>query len=305
MRVVFMGTPAFAVPTLEVLLAAQEVVAVYTRPDAASGRGRRINASAVKERALEAGVPVEQPASLRDPASIDTLRGYAPELIVVAAYGVILPRELVGLPSLGCVNVHASLLPRWRGAAPIQRAILAGDDHTGVSIMRMAEGLDTGPTCATDRTPVDGKDAAGLTEELARMGARLLAEKMSSIAAGTCAWEPQEESLATYATKVTAADVALEPRLTVEDAWRRVRASGPSAPCRALIDGRHVTVLAATPAPRAAAPGGVLVDGALHLGLSDGALRVDTLVPEGRSAMAATDWLRGARLATDPYWSAS
>jgi methionyl-tRNA formyltransferase len=300
-----MGTPAFAVPTLDALLADHEVVAVYTRPDAGSGRGRRVAPSAVKQRALDAGVPVFQPPSLRDPAAIDALAALAPDVIVVAAYGTILPPEVVDLPPLGCINVHASLLPRWRGAAPIQRAILAGDDVAGVSIMRMEAGLDTGPWCTTDSTPIDGKDAAWLTSELASMGARALAQALPLIASGGCVWEPQNDAFATYATKVTAADVALFPGLTVSDAWRRVRASGPSAPCRAVIGGRRVTVLSAAPATATAPPGSVVADGGLLLGMADGTLRVETLVPEGRSAMAATDWLRGARLGPDTQWSSS
>jgi len=300
-----MGTPAFAVPTLDALLDAHEVVAVYTRPDAVSGRGRRVSPSAVKRRALEAAIPVEQPATLRDETAIGVLRCYAPDLIVVAAYGAILPPGIIDLPRLGCVNVHASLLPAWRGAAPIQRGILAGDVLAGISIMRMEEGLDTGPVCATRSTPVDDKDTASLTTELASVGARLLSEVLPLIAAGTCEWRAQDDARATYATKMTALDVALHPGLTVEDAWRRVRASGPSAPCRALVDGRRVTILSTKPSTAVAAPGSVVTGEGLELGMSDGTLRIETLTPEGRSAMAATDWLRGARLAPDSHWSAS
>ena len=300
-----MGTPAFAVPTLDALLDAHEVVAVYTRPDAVSGRGRRVSPSAVKRRALEAVIPVEQPATLRDETAIGVLRCYAPDLIIVAAYGAILPPEIIDLPRLGCVNVHASLLPAWRGAAPIQRGILAGDVLAGISIMRMEEGLDTGPVCATRSTPMDDRDTASLTTELASVGARLLSEVLPLIAAGTCEWRPQDDARATYATKMTALDVVLHPGLTVEDAWRRVRASGPSAPCRALVDGRRVTILSAKPSTAVAAPGSVVTGEGLELGMSDGTLRIETLTPEGRSAMAATDWLRGARLAPDSHWSAS
>ena len=226
-----MGTPAFAVPTLDALLDAHEVVAVYTRPDAGSGRGRRVATSPVKQRAHDACIPVEQPASMRDAAAVSGLRSYAPDLIVVAAYGAILPPDVIDLPRLGCVNVHASLLPAWRGAAPIQRAILAGDALAGVSIMRMEAGLDTGPICSTWSTPVGDKDATSLTSELALMGAKLLTDKLPLIASGEVRWAAQDDSLATYASKVTALDVALDPGLTVDDAWRRVRASGPSAPC--------------------------------------------------------------------------
>jgi methionyl-tRNA formyltransferase len=304
-RVVFMGTPSFAVPTLDSLLGSDEVAAVYTRPDAARGRGRRLTASPVKLRALEVGIPIEQPASLRDPAAIERLRAFSADIIVVAAYGVILPREVIEMPRLGCVNVHASLLPRWRGAAPVQRAILAGDESAGVSVMRMEEGLDTGPWCSQAATPVDAKNAAELTSEMAVMGARALERALPLIAAGTCPWEPQDDSQATYAAKLTAADVALEPGLTVETAWRRVRASGPSAPCRAVVDGHGITVLTARPALSNAPDASVSAEDGMVLGLADGALLVETLVPEGRSAMRAADWLRGARLGTDAHWSAS
>jgi methionyl-tRNA formyltransferase len=303
-RVVFMGTPDFAVPSLEALLFSHEVVAVYTRPDAAKGRGRHVTASAVKERALQAGVAVQQPASLRGPGVIAAVRDLAPDMIVVAAFGAILPPELIGIPRSGCINVHASLLPRWRGAAPIERAILAGDELVGVSIMQMEEGLDTGPWCRQASTTVDGKDTAELTAELARLGAAALIQTLQCVAAGGCVWVPQDEARATYAKKLTASDVALDPGLSVLDAWRRVRASGPSAPCRASIDGRRATILSAEPSPRSAPSERVLMDGALDLGLADGALRVTTLVPEGRKAVPATDWLHGARLGPDATWSA-
>ena len=305
MRVVFIGTPAFAVPTLDALLGSQDVVAVYTRPDAGAGRGRRVMASAAKVRALEVGIPIEQPATLRDPAAIEVLRAFDADVIVVAAYGAILPREVIDMPRLGCVNVHASLLPRWRGAAPIQRAILAGDEFTGVSIMRMEEGLDTGPWCSQASTRIDGKSALGLTAELAALGAHVLETTLPLIAAGKCVWEPQDAGAATYAAKLTAADVALEPGLSAETAWRRVRASGPSAPCRAVVDGRRITVLTARPAPATILAASVSTDGELVLGLTDGALLIETLIPEGRSTMPGADWLRGARLAPDSHWSAS
>lgn len=303
MRVVFMGTPLFAVPALDALLATEEVVAVYTRPDSGSGRGRRVVDSAVKGRALETGVRLEQPLSLREPGVIEDLRTLAPDMIVVAAYGAILPPELVRMPRLGCINVHASLLPRWRGAAPVQRAILAGDDVTGISIMRMEEGLDTGPSCVQAEVTIDGMDATDLTSALATLGGVTLATALPIIASGDCEWNEQDASLATYATKVTAADVALDPALTVTDAWRRVRASGRSAPCRARIDGRRVTILEAAPADSPTATGAVLAVGGLVLGLADGALEVATLIPEGKSPMSAADWVRGARLATDAQWS--
>jgi methionyl-tRNA formyltransferase len=209
------------------------------------------------------------------------------------------------MPILGCVNVHASLLPRWRGAAPIQRSILAGDELAGVSIMCMEVGLDTGPWCSQASTPVDDKNASTLTDELAVLGAHALVAALPQITTGTSVWEPQGESAATYAAKLTAADVALDPTLDLETALRRVRASGTSAPCRVVIDGRRATVVAAHPAATPVAPGSVSTEAGLALGLHDGSILIETLVPEGRSLMAAADWLRGARLGPDSHWSAS
>jgi len=180
-RIVMMGTPAFAVPTLDALLGAHDVAAVYCRPDRASGRGRKVVASPMKEQALAAGVPVEQPATLRDPEAVATLSSYAPDVIVVAAYGLILPPEVLAVPQHGCLNVHGSLLPRWRGAAPVQRAILAGDEVTGVSIMQMEEGLDTGPWCLQVSVPVDEKSADEPAVELARLLVQLSPEPLDKV----------------------------------------------------------------------------------------------------------------------------
>lgn len=299
-----MGTPVFAVPSLEALIAHDGVVAVFTRPDATSGRGRRTTPSPVKLRAVEAGIPVEQPVTWHTAETLAVLESYGPDLVVVVAYGAILPAEILTIPRLGAVNVHASLLPRWRGAAPIQRAILAGDDCTGVSIMRMEAGLDTGPWCAQVRVPVGDKTADELSAELAHAGAAALMETLPSLADGTCRWTAQLDAQATYASKLTAADVVLDPGLSVTDARRRVRASGSSAPSRAIVGGRRITVRAVAPAEPPVDPGMAHTDAGLVLGLRDGALRVTSLVPEGRSAMAAEDWLRGARLAPRVPWSA-
>lgn len=304
MRVVFMGTPSFAVPTLEALLRDHEVVAVYTRPDAASGRGRRLVASPVKERALAEGIRVEQPRSLREPECLEVLRLLRPDVIVVAAYGVILPPDIIDLPPLGCLNVHASLLPRWRGAAPVQRAILAGDGETGVSIMRMEAGLDTGPWCLRSAMQVDEKTTAQLTDDLAALGASALLDALERITGGGCTWVAQDESLVTYAAKVSAADVALSPALTVTEALRRVRASGPIAPSRVRVAGRRLVVASASASGIALTPGGVAADAGLTLGFRDGAIRIDMLVPEGRSAMPSEAFVRGARLPADASWTA-
>lgn len=304
MRVVFMGTPAFAVPTLDVLLRGHDVAAVYTRPDRTTGRGNRVVFSAVKQRALESGVPLEQPASLRDGDVAGRLALYAPEVIVVAAYGLILPRAVLDTPPRGCLNVHASLLPRWRGAAPVQRAILAGDEVTGVSIMCMEEGLDTGPYALQVTVPVGTLNTDSLTTELARAGASALATVLDT-APAALRWTAQDESAVTCAAKISAADVVLDPSQGVGELLRRVRASSRSAPARARVAGRLIVVRRASRVDTPARPGTALCGAELLLGASDGAISVDELVPEGRSAMPGADWVRGARLDDRCSWGPS
>lgn len=301
MRVVFMGTPAFAVPTLEALIAHHDVVAVYARPDR-GGRSRRAAISPVVERAEAAGLVVERPFTLRDPEAVDRLRTLAPEVIVVAAYGLILPAEVLTIPAHGCVNVHGSLLPRWRGAAPVQRAILEGDGVTGVSIMRMEEGLDTGPWCRQASVDVDDKTVADLTCELAVLGADELVAGLAAIEDGSVRWTEQDDTHATYAHKVSTADVALDPSLTVDQALRRVRASGPSAPCRAQVGGRGITVLSASRGQQGLGSGRALCARGLEIGLADGSIVLERMIPEGRSAMDGGAFVRGAHLDTDCTW---
>lgn len=308
MRVVFMGTPQFAVASLQALAAVHDVIAVYTRADAASGRGRALVPSPVKVAATELDIPVRTPGTLRDPAEHEALRALGADIIIVAAYGMILPPEVLTAARLGAVNVHASLLPRWRGAAPIQRAILAGDDYAGVAIMRMEEGLDTGPYCLVAGTPVNDKNTETLTAEIAKMGAELLVDALEEIESGDVAWAEQDEEFVTYADKISKADVALAPELATRDALRRIRASSAQAPSRAQIEGRGVTVLSAVAAPGAAsvAPGAVhVLGGHVHLGFCDGAIVLGTIKPDGKAAMAAPDWLRGLRLEGDGSWEAS
>jgi len=306
-RVVFMGTPQFAVGILEALAGAHDVVAVYTRPDAVSGRGARTRPTPVKLFAEEHGIPVVQPRTLRDEAEQARLRVFDADIIVVAAYGLILPLAVLGAAPLGAVNVHGSLLPRWRGAAPVQRAILAGDRETGVAIMRMEEGLDTGPFCLTAHTETDDKSAIELTEELSTLGAGLLLEALDAIEAGTCHWVAQDDSLATYADKVTRDDVAIDPAMTALDAARRVRASSAQAGTRVVIAGRGATVIRAhASAEGAGAAGSVtLSQHGIVLGLSDGGLEIDVVKPDGKHEMNALDWARGLRLTADAEWTSA
>jgi len=305
-RVVFMGTPEFAVPSLRLLAASHDVVAVYTRPDAVSGRGSGTRPSPVKVASHELGLSIEQPPTLRDSGAQQVLAGYRPDLCVVAAYGLILPLAVLEIPRLGCVNVHASLLPRWRGAAPVQRAILAGDTETGISIMRMEEGLDTGPFCEIERVPVAEKSAPQLASELADAGARALARALVRIEAGTCEWVVQDESQATYAAKLTKTEVVLMPGLSAQDALRRVRASGPQAPARATIAGRGVTVAHAVLWDGDIAEGAVeMTPSGVVLGFADAALVVDRVKPDGKREMVAADWGRGMRLGPDATWASA
>ena len=252
-RIVFMGTPDFAQVILEILFNSQrgvdkqpfEIAAVYSRPDAASKRGKAAIPSPVSQLALDRDIPLFRPVTLRDEMVQAELRELAPDLIVVAAYGMILPESVLDIPPLGCVNVHASLLPRWRGAAPIERAILEGDEYTGVSIMQMEEGLDTGPYCAVAETDVADKTATELHVELAEMGGQLLLDSLPAIFDGSASWTVQDESEVTYAHKIEKSEMKLLPELSVEDFVRRVRASGESAPARFSVEGRGVTVLQA------------------------------------------------------------
>lgn len=305
LRAVFMGTPEFAVPSLHAAASAAQVVGVYTRPDGVSGRGSKRRPTPVKSAALGLGLPVYQPSTLRETSAQRELEALEPELLVVAAYGLILPREVLEIPSLGSINVHASLLPRWRGAAPIQRAILAGDAVTGVAIMRIEEGLDSGAYCLSAATQIAEKDFTQLSDELAVLGARLISEAIDRIDAGTCEWTEQDQAAVTYAEKVTKDDVALSPALTIAQAALRVRASSPQAPSRARIGGRNVTVISARQTDLDLEAGRVsCTKDAVLLGLVDGALSVERLKPEGRGEMAGCDWAHGARLDSSAEWTA-
>jgi methionyl-tRNA formyltransferase len=305
MRVAYMGTPFFAVPCLEALVSTHQVVAVYTRPDKPSGRGRTLKASPVKEAAVAAGITVVQPVSLRDEAAIDEFRALEADVCVVAAFGAMLPPGVLTAPRLGCVNVHASLLPRWRGAAPIQRAILAGDEYAGLSIMRMEEGLDTGPYAHQARVPVDDLTVDGLTDLLAHQARDPLLRTLEEMAAGTVTWTAQDEELVTYAQKVSAADVALAPGLTCSDAARRVRASSRSAAARCEVAGVCVTIIAVGGSGTEVRPGtAVATKAELVLGFADGALTVARLTPKGRPEMDGAAFARGLRIDGPLTWSA-
>jgi methionyl-tRNA formyltransferase len=258
LRVVFAGTPEFAVPCLDAVLAADvDCIAVYTQPDRPAGRGRHLQPSPVKERALAAGIPVLQPLSLKDPLAQDDLAALAPDLLVVVAYGLILPRAVLALPKHGGWNVHASLLPRWRGAAPIQRALLAGDSETGVDLMQMEAGLDTGPVLLEQRTPIEPTDTSqSLHERLSRLGAELLGQGLARLARGEAlAARTQPQEGVTYAHKLDKAEALLDWNEPAHVLDRKVRAFQPWPVAQAEIAGELVRIHAAEPIDASGTPG--------------------------------------------------
>lgn len=306
MRVVFMGTPALAAAVLDELSRHHEVVGVYTRPDAVRGRGKKLVASPVKELAVSLGLAVHEPRTLRDAAVQEGLSELAPDVICVAAYGALLPREVLDIPRLGCLNVHVSLLPRWRGAAPIERAILAGDAETGVCIMRMEEGLDTGDYCVTRSIPIEGKSSAELTDDLALLGARALITALEHLEQGAVRWTAQEAEGVTYAEKIAKGELDVDPEASLFDNVRRVRASSVAHPSRCVIADRAVTVLEAAPFHDGDVEKGRAVYSGkrLLIGCADGAVEVISLKPDGKKEMAASAFAAGcpALRSSDAKW---
>lgn len=304
MRVVFMGTPGFAATILEELAHQHEVVGVYTRPDAVRGRGKRLEPSPVKRVAERLGIEARTPRTLRDEEAQRELAALDPDVVCVAAYGAILPKAVLDIPRLGCLNVHASLLPRWRGAAPIERAILAGDEKTGVCVMRMEEGLDTGAFCVCRTAPIEGKGAEELTDELADLGAHALLTALVHVERDAAEWVEQDESQVTYASKIEKGELDLSPDDAAVVLARKVQASSAAHPARAVVAGRGVTVLRAdVPADAAGrelaggiAPGEVRFAGKrLFLGAADGALEAACVKPDGKQAMDAKAFAAGVQ----------
>lgn len=300
MRVVFMGTPKLAADVLVELAQQHEVACVYTRPDAVRGRGAKLVPSPVKKVAVDLGIEVRTPKTLRDGLEQERLARLSPDAICVAAYGCILPREVLDIPRYGCLNVHASLLPRWRGAAPIERAILAGDEQTGVCIMRMEEGLDTGAYCVRRATEVEGKSADELTDELANLGARALLTALSVVEQDGAEWVVQDESQATYAEKLGKDELFARPSDTKATIVRKVLASSDAHPSRAVVAGRGATLLKVEacgdvqPLAEAMKPGEVRFAGRrLFLGVSDGAVELLELKPDGKKRMDARSFAAG------------
>ena len=303
LRIAFAGTPQFALPALRVLLASRHrVVGVLTQPDRPAGRGQQLRASPVKLLAIEHGVPVAQPVSLKVPEGRAELERWAPDLMVVVAYGLILPPSVLALPRLGCVNIHGSLLPRWRGAAPIQRAILAGDAETGVTIMQLDAGLDTGPMLLERRRPIHTHDTAGdLHDALSELGAVALAEAIEGIAAGKLAARAQPAVGATYAPKVEKSEARLDWTASATELDRRVRAFNPWPMAETSFAGEQLRVLRARIADQPgvdAAPGtllGIAEDG-LRVACGEGVLAVRELQRAGKRPVSARDFANAVRL---------
>jgi methionyl-tRNA formyltransferase len=309
MGLIFAGTPEFAATVLAALLAGPNPVrAVYTQPDRPAGRGRKSTASPVKRLALDHGLPVEQPQGLAGAAAQRTLAEYRGDAMVVAAYGLLLPRTILDTPPLGCINVHASLLPRWRGAAPIQHAILAGDRETGISIMQMDAGLDTGPVLMRAARPIRDDDTAGsLHDALAELGAATLMEALEGVAAGTLEAAPQNEALATHAGRIDKGDGLLDWSRPAEVLERQVRAFNPWPVAFTFLprpsaggDGERLRIWSARalPGDGGVPPGTVIASGpaGIDVATGRGALRILTLQAEGKRIMTSGDYLNARAL---------
>ena len=298
MRLAFMGTPAFAVPTLDALSEAGfDIAAVYSQPPRPAGRGKRLQPTPAHLRAEALSLPVRTPVTLRDAEAQAEFAALGLDAAVVVAYGLILPQPVLDAPRLGCVNLHASLLPRWRGAAPIQRAIMAGDAETGVCVMRMEQGLDTGPVLARLSTPIGDDETAGeLAERLARLGAPLVVETLRAMAAGRATATPQPEEGALYARKIDKAEARLDWREPAAALAARIRALTPAPGAWTMLGEERLKVLAAHPEPGEGPPGTVL-DDALLVACGAGALRIDRAQRPGRAPTARADLLRGLTVA--------
>ena len=301
LRIVFAGTPEFAVPSLRAAAQRNEVIAVYTQPDRPAGRGRALTPSPVKLEALKRGLPVLQPETLKTQISRDALRALQPDLLVVVAYGLLLPQSILDIPRMGCWNVHASLLPRWRGAAPIQRAIEAGDTQTGACLMQMEKGLDTGPVLLEQRLSIGPDETAGqLHDRLSVLGAQTLADGLGLLRAGMRpVARPQPAEGATYARKLEKSEALLDWAQPAIDLARKVRAFDPWPIAEGEIAGERVRIHGAIAIDDAgnAAPGTIVRTGreGIDIACGTGALRVRVLQRAGGKAITAADYLNARR----------
>jgi methionyl-tRNA formyltransferase len=297
MKLVYMGTPRFAVPPLRSLRAAGHIVlGVVTRIDKQAGRGRIMTPPQVKLAAQDLGLPVFQPRRVREPEFVDTLRSLEPDAIVVAAYGQILPKDILGLPTFGCINIHASLLPAYRGAAPVAWAIIRGEIATGITIMQMDEGMDTGAILLQEHVPIEENDTTGtLTEKLSLLGARLITEALPRIEAGTLVPQPQDNGRATLAPLLKKADGRIDWNLAAAEIRNRVRGLSPWPGAYTLSDGKLIKLLEVEVATGSGDPGAVQVadSRSLIVGTGNGLLRIMRIQPEGKRAMSTAEFLQG------------
>lgn len=294
MRIIFMGTPDFAVPSLNALVeAGHDVVAVYSQPPRPAGRGKTVMPTPVHQRATALGIEVHTPLSLKDSAAQAAFAALTADIAIVAAYGLILPRAILDAPRLGCLNVHASLLPRWRGAAPIHRAILAGDDETGVTIMQMEAGLDTGPMRAKQSTPIGRKTSGALTAELADMGASLLIDVLAALNSHPPVDQPEDG--VTYAAKIEKAESRIEFTQSAAQVDRQIRAFAPTPGAFFEHQGERIRILAAELAEGSGRPG-TIIDDLMTIACGSGAIRPVRVQRAGKSAMSTAELLRGYAL---------
>ena len=303
LRIAFAGTPQFALPALRALLGSpHRVVGVLTQPDRPAGRGRELRASPVKLLAQESNLPLAQPATLRTPDGRAALAQWLPDLLVVVAYGLILPADVLRLPRLGCLNIHGSLLPRWRGAAPIHRALLAGDEETGVTIMQLDEGLDTGPTLLERRRPIGPHETAGeLHDALSELGAAALLEAIAGLASGTLVARAQSAEGVTYAAKIEKAEARVDWNAGAVALDRRIRAFNPWPIAETRLAGEGIRLLRARVVEaggRAAEPGTLLGlgDDALRVACGEGVLGVQELQRAGKRPVSARDFANAMRI---------
>src|SRR6478752_10437632 len=297
LRLIFMGTPDFAVPTLLELVAhGHEVVAVYTRAAKPAGRGMKLQPTPVEQEARRLGIPVLTPTTLKTPEALEEFRAHQADAAVVVAYGMILPQAILDAPPLGCFNLHGSLLPRWRGAAPINRAIMAGDAESGVMVMKMDVGLDTGDVAMAERLPItDTMTAADLHDALAPLGADLMVRAMGGLARGGLRLSKQSEDGVTYAAKIEKSEARIDWTRPAREVLRHIHGLSPFPGAWAELENARVKILRCELAKGAGAPGGVL-DGQLTIACGDGAIRILELQREGKARMQATDFLRGVKV---------
>ena len=304
LRIAFAGTPQFALPALRALLGSRHrVVGVLTQPDRPAGRGRELRASPVKLLSTQLGLPLAQPSTLKSEEGRSALREWSPELLVVVAYGLILPATVLALPRLGCLNIHGSLLPRWRGAVPIQRALLAGDAQTGITIMQLDEGLDTGPTLLERQRPIGAEDTAGdLHDALAELGAAALIEAIDGLAAGSLAAREQSAEGVTYASKIEKAEARIDWNHSAVQIDRQIRAFNPWPVAETRLGDEPLRILRARladAAARAAEPGTLLgiSDDGLRVACGEGVLALRELQRAGKRPISARDFANSVRVA--------